>query len=100
MMTAASAVRAASTVNICGVPPVRFARCAPAQGLRAMAIVARDGRAGVRPGLAYGMWAASGVALTAVGARVFFKDGLTKRMGAGIALIAVGVLLIELGAAH
>lgn len=55
---------------------------------------------GMPIGIAYGVWAASGVALTAVGARVFFKDGLTKRMGAGIALIAVGVLLIELGAAH
>jgi small multidrug resistance pump len=55
---------------------------------------------GMAIGIAYGIWAACGVALTAVGARVFFKDRLTKRMGAGIALIAVGVLLIELGAAH
>ncbi|MDN3242076.1 DMT family transporter [Glycomyces tritici] len=55
---------------------------------------------GMGIGIAYGIWAACGVALTAVGARVFFKDRLTKRMGAGIALIAAGVLLIELGAAH
>ena len=55
---------------------------------------------GMAIGIAYGIWAACGVALTAVGARVCFKDRLTKRMGAGIALIAVGVLLIELGAAH
>lgn len=55
---------------------------------------------GMAIGIAYGIWAACGVALTAVGARVFFKDRLTTRMGAGIALIAVGVLLIELGAAH
>ena len=49
-------------------------------------------------GIAYGVWAASGVALTAVGARVFFKERLTWRMTAGIALIAIGVFVIELGA--
>ncbi|WP_102193056.1 DMT family transporter [Microbacterium aurantiacum] len=53
---------------------------------------------GMPVGIAYGIWAASGVALTAVGARVFFKERLTWRMIAGIVLIAVGVLVIELGA--
>ncbi|MEU1525423.1 multidrug efflux SMR transporter [Nocardia rhamnosiphila] len=53
---------------------------------------------GMPVGIAYGIWAACGVALTAVCARVFFEDPLTKRMGAGVALIAAGVLLIELGA--
>ncbi|HET6704701.1 DMT family transporter [Amycolatopsis sp.] len=53
---------------------------------------------GMPVGIAYGVWAACGVALTAIGARVFFKDALTKRMGAGVGLIAVGVLIIELGA--
>ena len=53
---------------------------------------------GMPVGIAYGVWAACGVALTAIGARVFFKDALTKRMGAGVGLIAAGVLLIELGA--
>ena len=54
---------------------------------------------GMPVGIAYGIWAACGVALTAVGARVFFKDALTARMGWGIGLIAVGVLVIELGVA-
>ena len=53
---------------------------------------------GMPVGIAYGIWAASGVALTAVGARVFFKERLTWRMVAGIILIAVGVFVIELGA--
>lgn len=53
---------------------------------------------GMPVGIAYGIWAASGVALTAVGARVFFKERLTWRMIAGIGLIAVGVFVIELGA--
>lgn len=53
---------------------------------------------GMPVGIAYGIWAACGVALTAIGARVFFKDALTKRMAAGVALVAAGVLIIELGA--
>lgn len=52
---------------------------------------------GMPVGIAYGIWAACGVALTAVGARVFFGERLTGRMVAGIVLIAVGVLVIELG---
>ena len=47
--------------------------------------------------IAYGIWAACGVALTAVGARVFFKERLTWRMIVGIVLIAIGVFIIELG---
>ena len=54
---------------------------------------------GLPVGIAYGVWAACGVALTALGARVFFKDALTRRMAAGVGLIAAGVLIIELGAA-
>jgi small multidrug resistance pump len=56
--------------------------------------------AGIGIGVAYGIWAAVGVALTALAARVLFAEPLTRTMGAGIALIACGVLLIELGAAH
>lgn len=53
--------------------------------------------AGVPVGVAYGIWAAVGVALTAVLGRVLFKDPLTLTMLVGIALITGGVLLIELG---
>lgn len=56
--------------------------------------------AGMAVGVAYGIWAASGVALTAVGARVAFGDALTRRMMLGITFIGLGVILIELGAAH
>jgi small multidrug resistance pump len=52
---------------------------------------------GMPVGIAYGIWAASGVALTAVGARVFFQEKLTWRMTVGIVLIAIGVFVIELG---
>ena len=52
---------------------------------------------GLGLGVAYGVWAATGVALTAVGSRVLFDEPLTPLMGAGLALIIVGVLLVELG---
>lgn len=48
-------------------------------------------------GVAYGIWAATGVALTALAGRVLFQEKLTRLMVAGLGLILVGVLLIELG---
>ncbi len=53
---------------------------------------------GLAVGVAYGVWAASGVALTAVAGRLLFRDPLTPTMILGIAAIAGGVLMIELGA--
>src|ERR1044071_5524685 len=47
---------------------------------------------GMALGVAYGIWAASGVALTALASRVLFKEPLTKVMGLGIGLIVSGVL--------
>ncbi|MFI6871571.1 DMT family transporter [Nocardia sp. NPDC050406] len=55
---------------------------------------------GMGIGVAYGIWAATGVALTALASRLLFAEPLTKVMIAGITLIAAGVLLIELGTAH
>lgn len=53
---------------------------------------------GMAVGVAYGIWAATGVALTALAGRFLFKDPLTPVMLLGICAIAGGVLLIELGA--
>ena len=55
---------------------------------------------GMPLGVAYGTWAAAGVALTAIGSRVLFGETLTRRMAVGIALIMGGVLLLELGGSH
>lgn len=55
-------------------------------------------REGVPLGVAYGIWAAVGVALTAIASRIIFKEPLTWIMAIGIALIMGGVLLIEVGA--
>lgn len=54
-------------------------------------------RAGMAVGVAYGIWGASGTAATAVLAAVIFGDPFTWPIAAGIALIIVGVLLVELG---
>jgi small multidrug resistance pump len=57
-------------------------------------------RQGLGIGVAYGVWAALGVGLTALGSRFFFGEPLTGVMIAGLALIIGGVLLVELGSAH
>jgi small multidrug resistance pump len=51
-------------------------------------------------GVGYGVWSATGVALTAAASRFLFAEPLTRTMVAGIGLIVVGVLAIELSAAH
>ena len=55
-------------------------------------------RVGAPIGLVYGVWAASGVALTAILAAVLFGDPLTWVMALGIALVIGGVLIVEIGA--
>lgn len=55
---------------------------------------------GLGVGVAYGIWAASGVAVIAVAARLLFAEPLTPTMAAGIGLIMAGVLLVELGRGH
>lgn len=63
----------------------------------AFALLAAAMNEGIPLGVAYGIWTAAGVALTAVLSRILFKEPLTWVMGIGICLIAGGVLLLELG---
>ncbi len=55
-------------------------------------------KAGMPLGVAYGLWGALGVALTAVLSMLVFGEPITVLVALGIALIMAGVLLIELGA--
>lgn len=55
-------------------------------------------RTGMALGVAYGIWGATGVALTAVGSRLIFREPITTLMGIGIIVIIGGVLCVELGA--
>jgi small multidrug resistance pump len=52
---------------------------------------------GLGIGVAYGIWTAVGVALTAVLSRWLFGETLTRTMVVGIVLIAAGVVLLETG---
>lgn len=54
-------------------------------------------RMGAPIGLVYGIWAASGVALTAVLASVIFGEPFTLSIGIGIAIVVAGVVLVETG---
>ena len=50
-------------------------------------------------GVAYGVWAATGIVLTALLSRLLFREALTPVMIAGMGMIVGGVLLVELGGA-
>lgn len=54
-------------------------------------------RRGMGLGVAYGIWGATGVALTAVLAAVLFGEQLTMVMLLGLACIIAGVMLVETG---
>jgi small multidrug resistance pump len=59
-------------------------------------------RQGMPLGVGYGIWGASGVALTAIFSSLIFGEPLTGLMALGIVVVIGGVLLVELGsqAAH
>lgn len=54
-------------------------------------------RAGMPLGVAYGIWGALGVALTAGLAALLFGEPLTPVMIAGMVLVIAGVLTVEFG---
>ena len=54
-------------------------------------------RMGVPIGVVYGIWAAAGVALTAVLASLVFGEQFTFMIGLGIAIVIAGVVLVETG---
>ena len=57
-------------------------------------------KAGMPLGVAYGLWGAVGLAVTAIASRLLFGEPLTRTMVAGIAVIMAGVFLVELGSTH
>lgn len=54
-------------------------------------------RNGMPLGVGYGIWGATGVALTAVMSSVIYAEPITPLMGIGIGVVMVGVLTVELG---
>ena len=57
-------------------------------------------RAGMPIGVAYGIWGAAGVSLTAVLGAILFDELLGASAIIGIGLIIVGVVLVETGSRH
>jgi small multidrug resistance pump len=51
-------------------------------------------------GVAYGIWAAAGVALVAVLSVPLFAETLSAVQGVGLALVIAGVVALETGGAH
>lgn len=54
-------------------------------------------RAGLGLGVAYGMWGALGVTLTAVTSSVLFDETLNGQICLGLAVIIIGVFLVQVG---
>ena len=65
--------------------------------LAAFTLLAAVLRLGTPVGVAYGVWAALGVTLTALAAAVVFGERLSPAVLAGIVLVVAGVLCVELG---
>ncbi len=57
-------------------------------------------RAGMKIGAAYGIWAATGVALVATLGMAIFGETLSNTALVGIGVIIIGVVLIETGVPH
>ncbi|MGW8528152.1 MULTISPECIES: DMT family transporter [Nocardiopsidaceae] len=55
---------------------------------------------GMDLGVAYGVWAAAGIALVAVIGALFLGESLTWVQVGGIALVIGGVMALEMGGAH
>ncbi|GAA1110536.1 MAG: multidrug efflux SMR transporter [Nocardiopsis sp. BM-2018] len=55
---------------------------------------------GMPLGVAYGVWAAAGIALLAVIGAVFLGESLTWVQVGGIALVIAGVMALEMGGGH
>ena len=66
--------------------------------LGAFAMLTLALKEGLGLGVAYGLWGALGVALTAVLSMLVFGEPITVLVALGIALIMAGVLLVEIGA--
>jgi small multidrug resistance pump len=57
-------------------------------------------RRGLPLGVTYGIWGAAGVALTAILGGVIFNGPLNVALFAGIALVAAGIVVIEMGSSR
>nr|WP_042183764.1 multidrug efflux SMR transporter [Kibdelosporangium sp. MJ126-NF4]CEL15834.1 Ethidium bromide-methyl viologen resistance protein EmrE [Kibdelosporangium sp. MJ126-NF4]CTQ93759.1 Ethidium bromide-methyl viologen resistance protein EmrE [Kibdelosporangium sp. MJ126-NF4] len=68
--------------------------------LVAFGLLAKLLKDGFPVGVAYAVWAATGIAVVALIGAVFFAEPFNWTMAGGLLLIIGGVVLLELGRAH
>lgn len=93
------------TASVCLRLSEGFSKLTPTVGvavgfIAAFTLLVQVLKRGMPLGMAYGIWAASGVALVALVSTVLFKEHLTGVQIAGLAAVIGGVIALELGAAH
>lgn len=98
LLTAAVLSEVAATLSLKAAldEPAWYALVVTGYGA-AFAFLAAVLRRGTPVGVAYGVWAALGVTLTALGAAVVFDEQLSPAVLAGIVLVVAGVLCVEIG---
>ncbi|WP_070574556.1 multidrug efflux SMR transporter [Brevibacterium sp. HMSC063G07] len=74
--------------------PVLYAAVVTGYGAAFMCL-SKALRRGLGLGIAYGIWGAAGVALTAAASSAFFSEELSLISWVGIGLIAIGVVVVE-----
>ncbi|PKZ63318.1 QacE family quaternary ammonium compound efflux SMR transporter [Gordonia terrae] len=98
MLIAAIASEVAATLSLKGSETEPALHAVVALGYTiAFALLAGVLKRGMGIGVAYGIWSASGVALTAILATWIFDEPFGIVMGIGIVCIMVGVVLVETG---
>ncbi|MFE0752118.1 DMT family transporter [Gordonia sp. NPDC058843] len=98
MLIAAIASEVAATLSLKGsqTEPVLYVVVVIGYTI-AFVLLAGVLKRGMGVGVAYGIWSASGVALTAVLATWIFDEPFGVVMGIGILCIVIGVVLVETG---
>lgn len=98
LLGAAIAVEVAATLSLRASQDHRAWLIVVVAGyVSAFVLMAAVLRGGMPVGVAYGIWGATGTAVTAVAASVIFGEAFTWPLAAGIGLIIIGVLLVEFG---
>jgi small multidrug resistance pump len=101
LLSAAIAAEVAATMALrAGVDEEVWSLAAVAGYVAAYVLLGLALRSGVPIGVAYGIWGAAGVACTAVLGVIFFREHLGLHAIAGMALIILGVVLVETGSRH
>ncbi|MBC7301884.1 MAG: multidrug efflux SMR transporter [Nocardia sp.] len=101
LLAAAILSEVAATLSLKGSETVPALYLVVAVGyVAAFVFLARVLAQGMALGVAYGIWGASGVALTATLSTFIFGEAFTPTMGVGLVLVIAGVVLVETGSPH